>query len=131
MDKRVFLLDTRLARQHAVSFVAESLAGTVVTVGPPVRNGLQNALMWATLGEVSDQVKWHGQKLQPAEWKDIFTASLKRQKVVPGIDGGFVVLGSSTSRMSKAEMSELIELVYAFGAQNEVRFTDARHAESA
>ena len=50
------------------------------------------------------------------------TASLTRQKVVPGIDGGFVVLGQSTSRMSKAEMCELQELIEAFGAQQGVRF---------
>lgn len=105
--------------------VAEAQDGTVVSVSQPVRSALQNALMWSVLGELADQVEWHGQKLQPGEWKDALTASLKRQKVIPGIDGGFVVLGSSTSRMTKAEMSELIELAYAFGAQHGVEFTNA------
>lgn len=76
--------------------------------------------MWAMLGEVSRQVDWHGQKLEPGEWKDVFSAALKRQKVVPGIDGGFVVLGSSTSRMSKAEMGELMTLMEAFAADRGV-----------
>lgn len=80
--------------------------------------------MWAMLTEVSRQVIWHGQKLSKEEWKDVFTAAQKRQKVVPGIDGGFVVLGSSTSKMTKAEMSELIELMTAFGAQQGVKFAD-------
>ena len=84
----------------------------------------QNSRMWAQLAEVSAQVDWHGQKLDAGEWKDVFTASLKRQKVVPGIDGGFVVLGSSTSKMSKAEMSEMMDLIEAFGTQHGVRFTD-------
>lgn len=78
------------------------------------------------LGEVSRQVDWHGQKLADAEWKDVFSASLKRQKVVPGLDGGFVVLGSSTSKMSKAELSDLMELIAAFGAEHGVRFSDAQ-----
>jgi hypothetical protein len=95
-----------------------------VTVKPQRRSLDQNALLWVLLGEVSRQVDWHGQKLEPAEWKDVFTASLKRQKVVPGLDGGFVVLGSSTSRMDKQEFSELVELIYAFGAQHGVVFRD-------
>ena len=95
-----------------------------VTVKPERRSNDQNALMWSLLTEVSQQVDWHGQKLEPAEWKDVFSASLKRQKVVPGLDGGFVVLGSSTSRMDKQECSELIELIYAFGAQHGVQFRE-------
>jgi len=43
---------------------------------------------------------------------------------VPGIDGGFVVLGLSTSKMSKEEMSELLELALAFGAQKGVVFCE-------
>lgn len=90
---------------------------------PRTRSQEQNRRMFAMLTDVSRQVVWHGQKLSKEEWKDVFTAALKRQKVVPGIDGGFVVLGSSTSRMTVAEMGELMELVAAFGAEHEVRFT--------
>lgn len=80
------------------------------------------------LTEISCQVVWHSQKLEPAEWKDVFTAALKRQKVVPGIDGGFVVLGSSTSSLTKGEMSELMELMAAFGAGRDVRFAEISDA---
>lgn len=93
-------------------------------VKPEQRSSKQNRLLWAALGEVSRHVDWHGQKLEPAEWKDVFTAAMKRQKVVPGIEGGFVVLGSSTSRMTKAEFSELMELVFAFGAERGVVFQE-------
>ena len=92
---------------------------------PKIRSLQANARMWAMLRDVSRQVDWHGQKLHETEWKDVFTAALKRQKVVPGIDGGFVVLGSSTRRMTVAEMGELMELMEAFGAQQGVRFTAA------
>ena len=93
------------------------------------RSSQQSALMWVLLGELSRQVSWHGNALTPEEWKDVLTASLKRQKVVPGIDGGFVVLGQRTSRMSKAELAELIELIYAFGAQQNVRFPAHEYTE--
>lgn len=93
-------------------------------VKPEKRSGEQNRLLWAALGEVSRQVVWHGQKLEPGEWKDVFTAALKRQKVVPGIEGGFVVLGSSTSRMTKAEFSDLMEMIFSFGAEHGVTFKE-------
>ena len=88
------------------------------------RNLMQNARMWAMLTEISEQVEWHGQKLTKEEWKDIFTAALKRQKVVPGIDGGFVVIGARTSQMSISEMSEMIEFAMAFGTQHQVKWKD-------
>lgn len=93
-------------------------------VRPQKRTSDQNRLLWAALTDVSKQVDWHGQKLEPGEWKDVFTAALKRQKVVPGIEGGFVVLGSSTSRMTRAEFSELMELIFAFGAEHGVTFKE-------
>lgn len=90
----------------------------------PRRTVDQNKLMWALLSDVSRQVVWHGQKLEPGEWKDVFTAALKRQKVVPGLEGGFVVLGTSTSRMNRKELSDLVELIYAFGAERDMTFKE-------
>lgn len=93
-------------------------------IRPERRSTEQNAKLWAMLGEVSKQVDWYSQRLTPEEWKHVFSASLKKQRVVPGLDGGFVVLGLSTSRMSKAELSELIELIMAFGAERGVEFRE-------
>jgi hypothetical protein len=102
------------------------LAGQRLTlsIGEEKRSLPQNARMWAMLEEVSRQVDWHGQKLDAEDWKHIFTASLTKQRAVPGLDGGFVVLGQSTSRMSKAELGELLDLITAFGAQQGVKFAD-------
>jgi ABC-type branched-subunit amino acid transport system ATPase component len=44
--------------------------------------------------------------------------------MVPGVDGGMVFLGEPTSGMSKKEMSDLIELVCAFGAEHGVEWSD-------
>lgn len=95
----------------------------VLEVRPEKRTDAQNRRLWAMLRDISQQVDWHGNKLSDEEWKDVFTAALKRQKVVPGLDGGFVVCGQRTSKMTKAEMAELQELMEAFGAQHGVRFT--------
>jgi hypothetical protein len=95
------------------------------------RSNDQNARMWAMLTDIASQVVWHGQKLTPDEWKDMATAALKRQRVVPGIDGGFVVLGARTSRMTIAEMAELMEFLEAFGVQQGVRFRAPEWQEAA
>lgn len=95
-----------------------------ITVKAETRSTEQNSKMWAMLGEIADQVNWYGEKLDATDWKHVLSASLKKQKAVPGIDGGFVVLGLSTSKMTKAEMAELITLMEAFGAQQGVVFSD-------
>jgi hypothetical protein len=95
----------------------------VLEVKPSTRSLEQNARLWAMLSDISRQVDWYGRKLTPDEWKHVFSAALKKQEVVPGIDGGFVVLGLSTSKMTKAEMSDLQTLMEAFGAERNVRFS--------
>ena len=84
----------------------------------------QNAKLWCCLTDISEQVVWYGQKLSTHDWKNILTAGLKGQRSAPGINGGFVVLGQSTSRMTVAEMSELIEMMSAFGTEQGVRWSD-------
>ena len=78
-------------------------------------------MMWANLEDIAQQVVWYGVKLTKDEWKDVLTAALKKQKVVPGIEGGFVVIGARTSKMTVPEMTELIELSTAFGTQQGVK----------
>lgn len=104
---------------------AQLMAGRrmVVEVKPETRSLEANARMWAMLGEISQQVEWYGHRLTSEEWKDVFSAAMKRAKVVPGLDGGFVVCGQSTSRMTRAEMSEMQTLMEAFGAEKGVRFS--------
>jgi len=101
------------------------------TVKPyePNRTLEQNAKMWAMLTDLSEQVDWHGYKLTPEDWKNVLTAGLKSQRAVPGIDGGWVVLGQSTSRMKVKEMRELIDLALHFGDSHEVRWSKNPYEE--
>jgi hypothetical protein len=103
---------------------AMTMAGhrLIVEAKPETRSLAQNARLWAMLTDVSQQVDWYGRKLSPEDWKHVFTAALDKQDVVPGINGGFVVLGKSTSKMSRREMAELQELIEAFGVDKGVKF---------
>ena len=110
------------AWMHAKGWLMASDTRLTLEIRPEKRSDAQNRRLWAMLADISAQVDWYGQKLTSEEWKDVFSASLKRTKVVPGLDGGFVVCGQSTSKMTKAEMCELQTLMEAFGAQKGVRF---------
>lgn len=123
--KQRYIMSHELARQRAIDAVRNAPSGYVIEIREPTRTLDQNALLWPLLTEVSRQVDWYGQKLTEDEWKDVFTAGLRNQKAVPGIDGGFVMVGSKTSRMNKREFSELVELIYAFGAERGVKFQEA------
>lgn len=121
-DKRTFILAHTVARQGAMHAVAHAPDGYVVEIKPKTRSLDQNARMWAMLTDISNQVQWYGKKLTPDAWKCVFSASLKKQDVVPGLHGDFVVIGQSTSQMTIREMGDLMELMEAFGAERGVRF---------
>lgn len=132
MNSRTFHLPADWEASHRViSGQIAPLVKTLTLAGqklecvirPAKRSTAQNSRLWAMLAEISEQVDWYGQRLTSEEWKDVFSAAMKRTKVVPGIDGGFVVCGQSTSRMTVAEMSEMQTLMEAFGAENGVRFS--------
>ena len=114
---------TPQSRPYICQRVQEAEVGLEVIIRQPKRNLDQNAKLWACLTDIAEQVEWYGTKLTAENWKDVLTASPKRAKVVPGLDGGFVVLGQRTSKMTKAEFSELLELCMAFGADKGVRWS--------
>lgn len=81
------------------------------------------------LRDISKQVQWsiNGVKtyMDEDDWKDVLTAGLKKhQRVAEGIEGGFVFLGMRTSRAKKSEIIDLIELMYAFGSERNVIWSD-------
>ena len=102
--------------------------GTRMEVKRPRRTLPQGNLMWALLTEVSEQVEHFGRRLEPDEWKVLFLRALgKEVDFVPALDGsGYVpISGFSSSDLGKEEMSDLIELIYAYGASHGVQFRSA------
>jgi hypothetical protein len=86
----------------------------------------QNRIMWSCLTDLSKQVTWFGKRLTPEGWKDWITGHLNGQELHPNMDGtGFISInrGSSTSDMTIAEMSAVIELCHAFGADKDVKWS--------
>lgn len=130
MSRAVITLRGTADRERATRWIAQAPFGTRVEFKAVKRTLAQNDRLWAMLTDVATQLAWHGVKLRPDDWKLLFLDALKRElRIVPNIDGtGFVNLGRSSSDLSKNEMSELIELIFAFGAQHNVIFNDQTNA---
>ncbi|POU43925.1 hypothetical protein C3374_22630 [Pantoea sp. PSNIH4] len=128
MEKQTYLIRDNRIRQNCIEAIQNLPTNTdrplQIIIQEDTRSLAQNRMLWACLRDVSQQVVWYGKKLDSDSWKNIFSASLKGQETVPGINGGFVVLGQSTSKMRVSEMRDLIELIHAFGIEHNVRFSD-------
>ena len=83
----------------------------------------QNALLHSTLQDIAEQKEWAGKKWDSEQWKRLLVDSFDRAQgrqtqIAPSIDGqGIEVLYRHTSKMSKQEMSELLEYVTAWAIE--------------
>lgn len=89
------------------------------------RNNEQNKKLNAMCGDLAEQVIWHGQAIGKDDWRHMFVAAYrKEQRIVPGINGGFVVLGASSKKLTVKECADVIEMIYHFGAERGVVWSD-------
>jgi len=130
VSRALVILDSPMARSRAASWVMKAPSGTRCEFKASKRSLPQNDRMWSMLTEIARQVPWHGLTLKPDDWKLIFLDALKRElRAVPNLDGtGFVNIGRSSSDLTKQEMSDLIELIHAFGAERGVVFHEREAA---
>lgn len=133
MSRALVVIHSEPDRQRAAKWALKCPPGTRIEFKATKRSLSQNDRMWAMLTDFAQQLPWHGRKLRPDDWKLIFLDALKRElRVVPNLEGnGFVNLGRSSSDLSKDEMSQLIELMAAFGAQHGVHFGDQERDNAA
>lgn len=126
MSRAMIVVHGQADRQRVAQWAQQAPFGTRIEFKAAKRTLPQNDRMWAMLTDVAQQLPWHGVKLRPDDWKLIFLDALKRElRMVPNLDGtGFVNLGRSSSDLTKDEMSELMELIAAFGANHGVVFHD-------
>ena len=127
MSRATLILSDGLSRQKAADWIDRAPKGTRVTFNASKRSVPQNDRMWAMLTEIATQLKWHGMTLKADQWKIIFMDGLNQEvQPVPNLNNnGFVNLGRSSSSLSKEEMSDLMELMAAFGAKHDVKFQEA------
>lgn len=134
MSRYSFVLNSAPARARAMQVITAAPNGTRVEVKAAKRTLPQNDRMWAMLTDVARQRVHHGRKFTPDQWKVIFMHALgKEAEFLPALDGkDFIPSGYRSSDLSKSEMSDLIEFILAWSAENGIRFNDAgEQAEAA
>lgn len=111
-------------RALAKSLIDKAPDNAVVKISPERRSDDQNAKMWAMLSDVS-RAKPEGRRHIPEVWKCIFMAACGHEVAFEnGLDGRPFPIGFHSSHLTKAQMSELIECIYAYGAKNNVKWSD-------
>ena len=123
----------RLAYLFATELAPHGAVEVIVRPVKSRRTLEQNAKLWAMLGDIARQVAWPvngvAQHLEAEDWKNIMTATVRQEvRMAAGINGGFVLLGVSTRRMTVAELGELIEFMYSFGADRGVKWSEPKGA---
>jgi len=124
MTRALLTLNNKVVRDKAIKWVNQAPDGTRLEFKAPRRSVAQNSLLWALLTDVATQMEHFGRKYAPTEWKILFLHACGREiRMMPSLDGKtFVPWGQSSSDLSKEEMTNLIEFIYAWGANNGMDF---------
>lgn len=141
--KRTFFLVHDLARANAKRAIDEAPHGYTVTVAAPRKSRGQEAKYHAMIDDISGQYVHAGRKWDAENMKRLLVAAFKEDtkgdpdlaeeweelgelELAPGIRGGYTLLGTQTRRFSKKLGSAFIEWLYAFGAEVDIRWSDAQ-----
>jgi hypothetical protein len=125
----VIIRGTRTAAHKLVDAAPQ---GAIMNIRPATRTNEQNALMWALLSDVS-RAKPEGRELTPDVWKSLFLHALDHaQRFEMALDGrGMVPVGFRSSRLTKEQFSDLIEVIREYGARHGVAFSDEAKEQAA
>lgn len=130
MSRALVTINTDADRQRIAAWAARAPWGTRVEFKASQRTIDQNSRMWAMLTDVATQAEHNGRRYTPDQWKVIFMHACGREvQFIPSLDGStFIPWGQSSSDLSKAEMSELIEFMFAWGAEHGITFHEPKAA---
>lgn len=124
MSGQTVILSSKARRELASRMVWQAPEGAVLNVRDADRTADQNAKLWAMLSDIS-RAKPDGRRHTPDVWKALFMHACGHAvQFEAGLDGSPFPIGFRSSRLSKWQMSELIEFIHAWAAERGVRFSD-------
>lgn len=123
MTGQTLILETPRARAAAKRVIDAAPFGSVVTVKPAARTIDQNDLMWGLLSDIS-RAKPLGRRHTPDMWKALFMKACGHHvQFLEGLDGEPFPVGFRSSKLTKRQMSELVEFIFSYGDEHGVTFT--------
>jgi len=128
---QTIILHGDIQRHAAKRLIDAAPAGAIVNVRAAARTTEQNAKLWAMLSDVS-RAKPEGRCQTPEVWKALFMHACGHAvQFENGLNGQPFPTGFRSSRLTKAEMSELIECILEYGARHGVRWSDPEAQQAA
>lgn len=122
------ILHSDSQREHAMRLIAQAPKGYVMTVKEPTRSLEQNDKFWAMLTDLSMQ-KPEGRLGTPDDWKYwIMHACSFECQFMTGLDGRPFPIGFRSSKLTVAQMRDLIDWMMAYGAEHGVVWSDPKKA---
>lgn len=110
------------AYAHQLIDAAEDYSTVTITGGDRTLD--QNAKMWAMLTDIS-RAKPDGRTHSPDVWKALMmNACGHAVQFTTGIDGEPFPVGFRSSKLTKPQMSDLIEFMFEYGARHGVKWSE-------
>lgn len=112
-------------RAHAKRLIDTAPAGYVVKIAEETRRDAQNRKLWPMIQDLQRQVP----EMAAFSADDIKLRFLNalgtEMRFLPALEGaGMFPVGHRSSVLTVSQFAALIELLYAFGAKHEVRWSD-------
>lgn len=128
MSRALIVVTSAADREKAIRWVGKAPWNTRIEFKAPKRSLPQNDRMWAMLTDVMVHMRQHGRDYTTDQWKAVFMhACGKEVSFLPSLDGKtFIPWGQSSSDLSKQEMTDLIEFIAAWCAENNVVLHDPK-----
>jgi hypothetical protein len=137
MSRALLTLDSTAKREQAIDWVRKAKTGSRVEFKGPARSLDQNSRFWAMLTDVAVQGRINDRRFNTEDWKTMFMTAYAEERGLeirhlPALNrAGMIPCGRSSSDLSVAEMSELMEWIAAWGAENGIKFHDQEELEEA
>ena len=131
MSRALIVIQNDEDRARACRWAKGVPLGSRVEFKETKRSLPQNDRFWAMLTDIAAHMKKLGRDHAPDQWKVIFMAAYGHEvRFLPSLDQkSFIPLGHSSSDLSVKEMTDLIEFMFAWGAENNVEFHDPSNPE--
>jgi hypothetical protein len=128
MSRFLLILANDAIRRKAKEWIDKAPTGMRVEFREAKRTSEQNDKMHAMLTDVATQATHNGRRYDKDRWKIIFLDALGREiEYLPSLNNvTFIPYGPRSSELSVAEMSDMIELIHAWGAEHGVIFHETK-----
>lgn len=125
MSRHLLTIYSKEDRERVMKYARVCPVGTRCEFKAIKRSLPQNDRLWACLTDIAAQKEHFGRKFPPEIWKILFMRAWQKEiNLIPSLDGKEVVPITRSSDLSRQELSELLEFIVAWCAQEGVTLHD-------